>query len=492
MQLHQMTIRQAHQALADKKCSALDLTNACLEQIEKLDGAGTSAHLNAFITVTAESARAQATAIDARGVFDNPLCGIPVAIKDLLCTKDIRTTAASNILSSYVPPYTCTAVQKLFDAGAIMVGKTNLDEFACGASNETSYFGPVRNPWDTTRVPGGSSGGSAVAVAADECMYALGTDTGGSIRQPASLTNTVGIKPTYGRVSRFGALAMASSLDQIGPIGKTVEDAALVLQAIAGKDKHDSTTSSVPVPDYTVSMHQSIKGMTIGVPKECFVEGMQPAVTDVIKTAISKLQELGANVVEVSLPFSAYGLAVYYILMPSELSSNLARYDGVRFGLSANADGLLENYKQTRGSGFGAEIRRRIMLGTYALSSGYYDAYYKQAQKVRTLVVNDFKRVYEQVDCIMMPTSPTIAFKLGEKTADPLSMYLADIFTVTANIAGVPGISVPCGFAQAPGGSADLPVGMQLLGKHFDEASIIRAAYQYEQATDWHTHKPTL
>lgn len=487
MKLNELTIKQANQGLKNKEFSAVDLTKACLDQIEATDD-----KLNAFITVTKEQALAKAEAVDQVGDFSNPLSGIPAGIKDLFCTKDVKTTAASRILENYIPPHSSSAVKKLEDQNFIMVGKTNLDEFACGSSTETSYFGDTKNPWDLQRVPGGSSGGSVACVAADQSIYSLGTDTGGSIRQPAALTGVVGLKPTYGRVSRYGVVAMASSLDQVGPITKTVEDAALVLEQIAGPDKKDSTTVPIEVPKYSELIKQDIKGVKIGIPKEYFVEGMDPEVEKSTQAAIKKLEELGAEIQEVSLPTSPYGLAVYYIIMPSELSSNLARYDGIRYGTPEPAENLLEQYLNTRAKGFGDEVRRRIMLGTYSLSSGYYDAYYLKAQKVRTLIKNEFEKIFEQVDCIVSPTTPTAAFKLGEKIKDPLSMYLNDVLTVTANIAGIPAISVPCGLVKPKDGDKELPVGLQIMGKQFDESKIMQIAYNYQEATDWHKKKPNL
>jgi len=485
MSLNELTIKQAHDGLVKKEFSCRELTAACLDKIKKVDG-----QIKAFITVTGEGALAKADELDKQGDFSEPLAGIPVGIKDLICTQGVKTTAASKILENYVPPFSATVFEKLKAQNAVMVGKTNLDEFACGASTETSYFGPTRNPWDLTRVPGGSSGGSASAVAAAECIYSLGTDTGGSIRQPAALCGVVGLKPTYGRVSRYGVVAMASSLDQVGPITKTVFDAALILNHLAGVDEKDSTMVDRPIPDYTKNLSQEIKGLKIGVPKEYFASGLDPEVNEYIRQAVKKLQDLGVEIKEISLPYSPYALAVYYVLMPSELSTNLERYDGVRYGFSAQADTLLENYLKTRGQGFGPEIRRRIMIGTYALSAGYYEAYYRQAQKVRTLVSQDFDKAFESVDCILTPTSPSVAFKLGEKMSDPLKMYLADIFTVSVNIAGLPGISVPCGFVQPPDGDKKLPVGLQFIGKPFDEETILRLAHNYEQATDWHNSRP--
>lgn len=487
MKLNQLTIAAAHEGLKAKKFSATELTQDCLNQIEKTDE-----QLEAFITIIKDEALERAKAVDKVGDFSKPLTGIPVAIKDIFCTNGVRTTVGSKILENYVPPFSSSVTERLEKQGSVMLGKVNMDEFACGSSTETSFYAKTKNPWDLERVPGGSSGGSAAAVASNQSIYALGTDTGGSIRQPASLCGIVGLKPTYGRVSRYGVVAMASSLDQVGPMTKSVEDAALVLEGIAGIDPKDATTLDLPVPKYSQEIKRDIKGLKIGVPKEYFIDGMDPAVEKAIRTAIEKLKELGAEIVDISLPHSQYGLAVYYILMPSELSSNLAKFDGVRFGHSAKAANLLDNYLETRAQGFGPEIRRRIMLGTYALSSGYYDAYYLKAQKVRTLVKNDFDRAFDEVDCIVTPTSPTTAFKFGEKADDPLTMYLSDIFTVSVNIAGLPGISVPCGMAKPANGEIAMPIGLQLIGKAFDESTMLRIAYNYEQATDWHKLTPTI
>ncbi len=492
MELNQLTIKQANQGLIKKEFSSVELTQSCLDQIKKVDKKDDNSGVNAFITVTKQQALEQAEAIDRQADFSNPLAGIPVGIKDLFCTKGTRTTAGSKILENYVPIYSATAVEKIVEKKSVILGKLNLDEFACGGSNETSYFGPVKNPWDKTRVPGGSSGGSAAAVVSDQCIYALGTDTGGSVRQPAALCGVVGLKPTYGRVSRYGVIAMASSLDQVGPIAKTVEDAAIIFNAIAGKDSKDSTTVDLPLIDLKKILNQDIKGLKVGIPKEYFVLGMEKGVEDTVRQAIKKIEQLGAEIVEVSLPHAKYALAVYYIIMPSELSANLERYDGVRYGLSAGAESLLENYKQTRGQGFGPEIKRRIMIGTYSLSAGYYDAYYVQAQKVRSIIKQEFEATFQKVDCLLTPTSPTVAFKIGEKSEDPIAMYLADIFTVPVNIAGLPAISLPCGFALPKAGNKELPVGLQIIGKQFDEPTILRVAHNYEQATDWHKQKPAL
>jgi aspartyl-tRNA(Asn)/glutamyl-tRNA(Gln) amidotransferase subunit A len=415
------------------------------------------------------------------------LFGVPLAIKDNICTKGTLTTCSSKILSNFIPPYESTVTSRLIGQGYILIGKTNMDEFAMGSSTENSGFHVTRNPYDLERIPGGSSGGSAAAVAADECIAALGSDTGGSIRQPAAFCGVVGLKPTYGRVSRYGLVAFASSLDQIGTLTKTVKDSALLMNVISGHDPRDSTSAPVPVPDFTAAIGQDIKGIRLGVPKEYFIEGIEKEVELSVKGAIRKLEDLGAIPVEISLPHTGYAIATYYILATSEASSNLARYDGVKYGFRAEGKDLLDIYRNTRAQGFGAEIKRRIMLGTYALSSGYYEAYYKKAQQVRTLIKKDFERAFQEVDVIVTPTSPTVAFKVGEKSADPLQMYLSDIFTISVNLAGVPGISIPCGFTEK-----NLPIGLQLIGRHFDEESLLKVAYAYEQATEWHKRRPNL
>ena len=487
MRLNELTIKQAGDGLKKKEFSSVEITKACFEQIEKTDD-----KIKSFITLTKDLALKQAKEADQAGDFSRPLAGVPAAIKDCFCTKGVKTTAASKILENYVPPFSATSVEKLEANNYVMLGKVNLDEFTMGSSTENSGFFPTKNPWDLSRVPGGSSGGSAAAGAADQRLYALGTDTGGSIREPASFCGLVGLKVTYGRVSRFGVLSYASSFDTIGPITKTVEDAALVLNAIAGADPKDSTTPPVAVPDYAADLKKDIKGLKIGVPKEFFVAGIDKEVEKTIKTAIAKLAELGAKIVDVSLPLTKYAIATYYILVKSEASANLARYDGVRFGFSARAENLLENYLQSRQTGFGQEVKRSIMMGTYTLSAGYYDAYYLKAAKVRTLIKQEYEKVFKKVDCLAAPAAPTMAFKLGEKMEDPLQMYLADIFTGPINIAGVPAISLPCGFALPQDGQIEMPVGLQLIGKHFDEATILRVAHNYEQATDWHKRKPIL
>jgi aspartyl-tRNA(Asn)/glutamyl-tRNA(Gln) amidotransferase subunit A len=414
------------------------------------------------------------------------LTGIPIAIKDNMCTKGILTTCASKILYNFIPPYESTVTAKMKEQKYLPIGKTNMDEFAMGSSTENSAFYPTRNPWNLQCVPGGSSGGSAAAVAADECIAAIGSDTGGSIRQPASFCGVVGLKPTYGRVSRYGLVAFASSLDQIGPLTKNVSDAAAMLSVIGGHDPLDSTSAPSGLPDYAEVLGRDIKGMKIGIPKEYFVEGMDQEVGDTVREAIKKLESLGAIPVAVSLPHTEYAIATYYVVATSEASSNLARYDGVKFGFRREGKDLMEMYMKTRAEGFGAEVKRRIMLGTFALSSGYYDAYYKKAQRVRTLIKQDFEKALKEVDVIVTPTSPGTAFRLGEKTTDPLQMYLSDIFTISANLAGVPAVSIPCGF------SGDMPVGLQIIGGHFDEASILKVAYAYEQSTDWHVRRPSL
>jgi len=476
---HQLTIHQAHELLKSKKLSSVELTKACLKRTREVEP-----KLKALVTMTGEAALKQAEQADkliARGDI-NPLTGIPVVIKDVLCTKGVRTTCSSKMLENFIPPYDATVVEKLNALGAVSIGKSNMDEFAMGSSTEHSAFFPTHNPWDLDRVPGGSSGGSAVAVAADEGIYALGSDTGGSIRQPAGFCSVVGLKPTYGRVSRYGLVAFASSLDQIGPLTKDVTDCALVMNAIAGFDNRDSTSVPNPVPDYTKCLTADLKGLKLGVPKEYFVKGMQGEVEKALKEAIKKLEELGAKVDwEATLPSTPHALAVYYIIAPSEASANLARYDGVKYGFSyQDADSMWEALEKTRQYGFGEEVKRRIMLGTYALSAGYYDAYYLKAQKVRTLIRREFDQAFEKYDALITPTSPTVPFKLGEKLDDPVQMYLSDVCTLPINIAGVPGISIPAGFGDG------LPIGMQIIGKPFGEEAILRVAYAYEQATEWH------
>jgi aspartyl-tRNA(Asn)/glutamyl-tRNA(Gln) amidotransferase subunit A len=479
-------IRDLHQQLVSKERSAVEITQGYLDQITALEP-----KLHSFLTVTAEQALAQAKQVDAKiaaGETLGPLAGIPIALKDNLCTQGIRTTCASKVLENFVPPYESTVTQKLKDAGAIALGKTNLDEFAMGSSTENSAYQVTGNPWDVERVPGGSSGGSAAAVAAGECAVSLGSDTGGSIRQPASFCGVVGLKPTYGLVSRFGLVAYASSLDQIGPFGRTVEDAALLLQGIAGHDPRDSTSLNVKIPDYTQSLKTDLKGRKIGIITETFAaDGIDPAVRTATEKAIQQLKELGAEVQEISCPQFPYGLPTYYIIAPSEASSNLARYDGVKYGARNVNDSLMAMYTKTRAEGFGSEVKRRIMIGTYALSAGYYDAYYLKAQKVRTLIKQNFEAAFEQVDVLVCPTAPTTAFKAGEKVDDPLSMYLSDLMTIPVNLAGLPGMSLPCGFD--PQG---LPIGLQLISNVLREDLLFEVGYAYEQATEWHQQAPNL
>ncbi len=484
-ELCQLTIHQAHELLERREISSVDLTKAALERIAEVED-----KIHACVTVTDDVALKQAEEAD-RCIGNGDitlLAGVPVLIKDVICTKGIRTTCSSKMLENFVPPYDATVMKKLKAQGAVILGKGNMDEFAMGSSTEHSAFFPTHNPWNLSYVPGGSSGGPAAAVASNETIYALGSDTGGSIRQPAGFCGVVGLKPTYGRVSRFGLVAFASSLDQIGPITKDVTDCALVMNAIAGYDPMDSTSVSYPVPDYTAQLDHDLKGFRIGVPREYFVEGMQEGVKSALEAAIKKLGELGAEVDrEVSLPHTKYALAVYYIVAPSEASANLARYDGVKYGFSEqNASSVIEATEKTRQFGFGAEVKRRIMLGTYALSAGYYDAYYLKAQKVRTLIKQEFEQAFEKYDALVTPTSPTVAFKLGEKLEDPMQMYLSDVCTLPINIAGIPAISIPAGFVDG------LPVGMQVLGKPFNEETILHIAFAYEQATEWHKREPEI
>ena len=484
MKLNELTIHEAHQLLSSRKVSAVELAQAALARIKSVEP-----KVHALVTITEEMALEQARLADKRIAQGQagPLTGVPAVIKDNMCTKGVTTTCSSKMLQNFVPPYDATVTVKLLQAGMVMVGKANMDEFAMGSSTENSAFFPTLNPWDTSRVPGGSSGGSAVSVAADETMYALGSDTGGSIRQPAGFCNVVGMKPTYGRVSRFGLVAFASSLDQIGPLTKDVTDCALVMNAICGSDPRDSTSAPRDVPDYTKALVPQLKGLRLGIPKEYFVEGMQPEVEKTIRTAIAKMEEMGAQVEEISLPHTGYALAVYYIIAPSEASANLARYDGVKYGFSAREAGSMwDAMEKTRQFGFGAEVKRRIMLGTYALSAGYYDAYYLKAQRVRTLIRREFEQAFQKYDAIVTPTSPTVPFKVGEKADDPLQMYLSDVCTLPINIAGIPGLSVPAGFV---GG---LPVGLQILGRHFGEETLLRIGFAYEQANEWHKRKPTI
>jgi aspartyl-tRNA(Asn)/glutamyl-tRNA(Gln) amidotransferase subunit A len=482
MIINQLTIHEAHELLKARQLSSVELTKACLERISQ-----TEPKVHALVTITDELALKQAEKADqliAKGDA-HPLTGIPAIIKDNMCTRGIPTTCSSKMLQNFIPPYDATVVEKLSDCGAVIMGKANMDEFAMGSSTEHSAFFTTHNPWDPNRVPGGSSGGSAVAVAADETIYALGSDTGGSIRQPAGFCSVTGMKPTYGRVSRYGLVAFASSLDQIGPLTKDITDCAIVLNAIAGFDDRDSTSVPEPTPDYTQCLTANLKGLSIGVPKEYFVQGMQKEVETAMRAAINKLGELGAKVDwEVSLPSTPYALAAYYIIAPSEASANLARYDGVKYGFSyTDTDSMWEALEKTRQFGFGDEVKRRIMLGTYALSAGYYDAWYLKAQKVRTLIRREFDQAFEKYDVLVTPTSPTVPFKIGEKMDDPLQMYLSDVCTLPINIAGLPAISIPAGFA------GDLPIGMQLISKPFGEEAILKVAYAYEQATEWHKRK---
>ena len=481
---HFLTIHQLLEQLRAGELSSREATQACLDRVEKVDD-----RLNAFISVDAADALAQSDAADQSRAAgeDLPMLGVPVAVKDVLAVKDQPLNCASKILGEFNSPYDATVIQKLRAAGAVVFGRLNMDEFAMGSSNENSAFGPARNPWNTDCIPGGSSGGSAVAVAADECIASLGSDTGGSIRQPAALCGCVGLKPTYGRVSRYGLVAFASSLDQVGPLTKDVRDAATLLQVIAGADDRDSTNVPEPVPDYSAALSGDVKGLRIGLPREYQVEGLDPEVKAVTDAAVKQLEALGAEVKEISLPHTEYAIGTYYIIATAEASANLARFEGVRYGARLDGADPEEMNRKTRGAGFGEEVKRRIILGTYVLSSGYYDAYYLRAQKVRTLIRQDFLKAFEEVDLIASPTTPTPAFKIGEKAGDPLQMYLSDIYTISCNLAGLCGISVPCGFSKA-----GLPIGLQLLGKPFGEPDLLRAAHAYEQATDWHTHRPNL
>ncbi len=481
MTLTDLTLTEALTQLATGAVSSRDLTTACLDRIAAVDP-----ELNAFLTVTADQALAQADAADTRRAAGQtaPLLGVPLAIKDVLCLKGTRTTAGSRILENFVAPYTATAVQRLLDAGAVILGKLNCDEFAMGSSTENSAYGPTRNPWDRTRVPGGSSGGSAAAVAARLAFGTLGTDTGGSVRQPASFCGVVGLKTSYGRVSRYGLIAYGSSLDSIGPFGRTVADVAALFSLIAGQDPRDATSMPSPVPDVD-AWNDDLRGLRVGVPREYFIEGMQPAVERAVHAAIDHLRALGATPVEISLPHTEYAVPVYYLIAPAEASANLARFDGVRYGPRAEAESLWDVFEKTRGERFGAEVKRRIMLGTYALSAGYYDAYYGQAQKVRTLIKRDFEQAFAQVDVIACPVAPTTAFKIGTKVDDPLAMYLEDVFTLPPSLAGITGLSVPCGVDDD-----GLPIGLQLLGPAFGEAQVLRVGHAFEQTTAWHRASP--
>ena len=482
MALHTKTLTALRAGLEAGEFTSVELTQALLDRIAAADD-----KLNALITVTHDDALAAAARADAARAAGNagPLCGLPLIHKDIFCTRGVRTTCGSKMLDNFVSPYDATVVERLALAGAVMLGKANMDEFAMGSSNETSYFGPVRNPWDLERSPGGSSGGSAASVAARFAPAATATDTGGSIRQPAALTNTVGLKPTYGRVSRYGMVAFASSLDQAGTITRTAEDAALLLGVMAGFDERDSTSIDQPVPDYGAELGDSVRGLRIGVVRQHFDEGLDAGTGDRVREAIAALESLGATTVEVSMPNLDLSVPTYYVVAPAECSSNLSRFDGVRFGHRAeNAEDLLDLYCRSRGEGFGDEVKRRIMTGTYVLSAGYYDAYYLKAQQVRQLIADDFRKAFADVDVIAGPTAPSPAFKLGDKVDDPIQMYLNDIYTIGANLAGLPAISVPCGFVDG------LPVGLHLVGPHFGESALLRCAHQYQQATDWHTRSP--
>ncbi len=482
--LHTLTIHAALEGLRAGAFTSVELTEAHLARIAALEP-----QVHAFITVTATAALEQARAADARRAAgdDAPLLGIPLAIKDVLSTTGVRTTCGSRILENYIPPFTATAVARLEAAGMVMLGKANMDEFAMGSSTENSAYVVTHNPWKLDRVPGGSSGGSAAAVASGMALGALGTDTGGSVRLPAAYCGVVGLKPSYGRVSRYGLVAYGSSLDSVGVLARDVKDAASILGVMAGHDPADATSMPAPVPDFAAALHESLQGVRVGMPQEYFVEGMQPEVATAVHAAIEQLEALGATIVPVSLPNTDKALSVYYLVATAEASANLARFDGVRFGYSAGADSMFENFRQTRGRGFGAEVKRRIMLGAYALSAGYYDAYYGKAQQVRTLIKDDFTRAFAEVDVIACPVAPTTAFRIGEKSDNPLEMYLSDILTVTANLAGVCAISVPCGFD-----GDGMPIGLQLIGPHMGEERILHAAYAYERATDWHTRQPEL
>jgi aspartyl-tRNA(Asn)/glutamyl-tRNA(Gln) amidotransferase subunit A len=480
--MHHKTIAELSRELAAKNISSVELTELFLNRIQRYNE-----QLNSFITVTSDHAKdaaKKADALRAKGQA-SPLLGIPIAYKDIFCTDGIKTSCGSKILDNFIAPYDATIVKNLKAAGTVMLGKTNMDEFAMGSSNETSYYGPVKNPWDMDYVPGGSSGGSAAAIAASLTPAATGTDTGGSIRQPAALCGITGLKPTYGRVSRYGMIAFASSLDQGGPFAKSAEDTALLLNAMSGFDERDSTSVNEPVPDYAAALNNDIKGVRIGLPKEYFSNGLSDAVAKVIQAAIKEYEKLGAIITEISLPHTALSVPAYYVIAPAECSSNLARYDGVRFGYRCdNPHDLLDLYKRSRSEGFGEEVKRRIMVGTYVLSAGYYDAYYIKAQKIRRLIRDDFVNAFKQVDVILSPTAPTPAFKLGEKTSDPISMYLSDIYTIAVNLAGLPGISLPAGFV------GKLPIGMQLIGHLFGEAKLLNIAHQYQTVTDWHKRIP--
>ncbi|MEE2729287.1 MAG: Asp-tRNA(Asn)/Glu-tRNA(Gln) amidotransferase subunit GatA [Pseudomonadota bacterium] len=480
--MHTKTLKALSNALAAGEVSSLELTRHFLDRIKQLDPG-----VNSFITVTEELALTQARAADAQRAAGNAtaLTGVPIAHKDIFCTQGVKTSCASKMLDNFIAPYNATVVEKMNDAGIVTLGKTNMDEFAMGSSNETSFYGPVKNPWNTDCVPGGSSGGSAAAVAARLAPAATGTDTGGSIRQPASLCGITGLKPTYGRVSRWGMIAFASSLDQAGPMTQTAEDAALLMNAMAGFDPKDSTSTDIEVPDYTADLDKPLDGLRIGLPKQFFEDGLDAGVGQVVQEAIALYEKLGATLVDIELPNTHLSIPAYYVVAPAEASSNLSRFDGVRFGYRCKDPADLEDlYKRSRGEGFGEEVKRRIMIGTYALSAGYYDAYYLKAQKVRRLIKNDFDEAFKNVDVIMGPTSPNAGFKLGEKASDPVSMYLSDIYTISVNMAGLPGISIPAGLSNS------LPVGLQIIGNYFDEARLLNVAHRYQQETDWHAQLP--
>ncbi len=484
MELNTLTIHELKDKLAGGETTSVEITEAVLARIDEVEE-----KVEAFITLDRENALASAAAADkAGGGDDKPLHGIPIALKDVVCTEGLRTTCGSRILDNFVPPYDATLVKRLNDAGAVIVGKLSMDEFAMGSANENCAFGTPRNPWSLDHICGGSSGGSAAAVAADECIASIGSDTGGSIRQPASHCGVVGLKPTYGRVSRYGLIAYASSLDQLGPITKDVKDCALMLQAISGHDRLDSTSVDCPVPDYLASLDRGVKGMKVGIPEEYFDDGLSPEVEKVVRNGIKVLEEAGAEIVNVSLPHTEYGVAAYYVIAPAEASSNLARFDGVRYGYrNKEAESLLDMYRKSRSEGFGDEVKRRIMIGTYALSSGYYDAYYKKALQVRTRIVNDFKEAFDKCDILVSPVTPTPAWRIGEKVDDPLSVYLSDILTISANLSGVPGMSLPCGFSEE-----GLPIGIQLQASHFKEEKLLQAASCLEHNLGIVGRKPTL
>jgi len=485
LELYNLTIHELSEKLRRKELTSSELTEVFLKRIDAVE-----VKIKAYITIAKDDAVKQAKEADKRlasGRDITPLTGVPISVKDIFCTQGMLTTCASKILNNFVPPYDATIIKKLKDAGAVILGKNNMDEFAMGSSTENSAFVVTKNPWDTERVPGGSSGGSAASVAAGECAASVGTDTGGSIRQPASCCGVVGLKPTYGRVSRYGIVAFASSLDQAGPLTKDIKDCAVLLNTIAGHDPHDATSIEAPVPDYTAGLGKGIKGIRVGIPREYFIKGLDSDVEQAVRDAIEVLKKNGASIVDVSLPHTDYAIAVYYLVATAEASSNLARYDGVKYGYRASNNNLLEMYCKSRDEGFGPEVKRRIMLGTYALSAGYYDAYYKKASQVRTLIKNDFEEAFKRCDVIITPTSPTPAFKIGEKVADPLTMYLSDIFTISCNLAGIPGLSLPCGFTKE-----NLPIGLQMLGKPMDEETVLKTAYSFEQATEWHKKRPSI